>query len=172
MARSGASIACARSPASLCVVGEPTDNRKQLVFTAFDLLKGRGAELAKAGMDANENPVRWDLSPDGTRIAVCSSPQGPIRVLALDGRPTLEIRVKGWSNTRSLGWAADGNALLVGDLMQGTAALLHVDLRGNARVLWQQQGSRGLSGRPSPDGRSLAIEDRSVGVNMWMMENF
>ena len=109
MARPDVSIACARSPASLCVVGEPAENRKQLVFTAFDVLKGRGAELAKADIDPKESsralgPVsRWQSHSD------LSSPQGPIRVLALDGRPTLEIRVKGWSNTRSLRWAADGN---------------------------------------------------------------
>jgi hypothetical protein len=172
MARSDVSIACTRSPASLCVVGELAEGRKQLIFTAFDVLKGRGAALAKTEIDPIESFVRWDLSPDGHRIAISLSPAGPIRVLALDGRPPLEIRVKGWRNTRSLRWAADGNSLLVGDLVQGTAALLLVDLQGNAHALWQQPGSRGLSGLPSPDGRSLAIEDWSVNVNMWMMENF
>ncbi len=171
MARPNARIACARSPADVCVIGEPTESREQVVITAFDPVHGRGAELAR--FDAGPNgDSHWDLSPDGALIGFCSSPAGPIRVLSLRGQPTREIRVKGWSNLRSLGWAANGSALLVGDLVQGTAALLRVDFRGNAQVLWQQHGSRGLTGRPSPDGRYLAIDDWAVSVNLWMMQNF
>jgi len=64
---------------------------------------------------------------------------------------------------------------------------LHVDLRGNSHVLWQQKGSiapwnvplvHRLGGPsaswavPSPDGRHLAIYNWTLSANMWMIENF
>ena len=60
---------CAKSPATLCAIAERSADRKQLVFTAFDPVKGRGRELAEWKTDAMAD-YQWDLSPDGTRIAV------------------------------------------------------------------------------------------------------
>jgi hypothetical protein len=46
--------------------------------------------------------------------------------------------------------------------------LLYVDLKGNARVLWQQQGGWGrIWGAPSPDGRYLAIGAEVNNSNVW-----
>ena len=58
------------------------------------------------------------------------------------------------------------------------SALLHVDLQGNACVLWERK--EGVEPWfafapwtvPSPDGRHLAIYDWSLGASVWMMENF
>ncbi len=173
-ARPDSWVGCARSPASLCVLGEPTENGKQIVFTAFDPVKGRGAELMKIDTDPKNGYTGsvGFLSPDGTRIAVCLSPEGAIHILSLRGQPEQEIRVKGWSNIRSLRWAADGKGLFVGSGSSGTAVLLHVDLQGNAQVLWQQPGSHWLAGVASPDGLYLAIAASGTGSNMWMMEDF
>src|SRR4029077_11951271 len=58
---------CSRSPATLCAIAERSADRKQLVFSAFDPVKGRGRELAKSNTDATAD-YHWDLSPDGARI--------------------------------------------------------------------------------------------------------
>jgi hypothetical protein len=42
---------CARSPAELCAIAERTSDGKQLVFTGFDPVKGRGSELTRFDID-------------------------------------------------------------------------------------------------------------------------
>jgi hypothetical protein len=58
---------------------------------------------------------------------------------------------------------------------------LYVDLRGNARLVREQNGginptmSAGFFGRwgvPSPDGRHLAMLGWTRNSNVWMMEGF
>jgi Tol biopolymer transport system component len=174
-ARKDAWLGCARSPSRLCVVGEPTEDRKQAVFSSFDPVKGRGAELIRTDMDPQKRNFgsAGFLSPDGTRIAFFSySPGDPIQIHSLQGQPTQEVRVKGWKDVGSLRWAADGKGFFVGTVSAGTAFLLHVDLQGNATVFWQQPGAHWLAGVESPDGRHLAIVGANTSTNMWMMENF
>src|SRR5262249_34500695 len=46
---------CARSPATLCVLGERSADRKQLAFVAFDPVGGKGRELMRINTDPNAN---------------------------------------------------------------------------------------------------------------------
>ncbi len=178
---------CARAPATLCVMAEQTLDFKRLVFTSFDVLKGRGSELARFDTDPTHYfDYGWDLSPDGTRIAILKNSEGRVHILPLDGQPPQEIVVRGWNNLQSVNWAADGKGLFASSATQAGSSLLHVDLKGNARVVWQQKGSFAWSlpfndllggvsapgALPSPDGRHLAIYDWKLSANMWMMENF
>lgn len=163
---------CAKSPSHLCVVAEPTEDGKQMIFVALDPLKGRGAELTRFDLDPNKHPWAFDLSPDGARIAAIRSPAGPIYILSLRGLATQEINIKGWNNLKSLNWTADGKGLFVStdnDVPSG-AALLHVDLHGNANVLWTQFFTIDIA--PSPDGRLLAFSGTAMDTNIWTIENF
>ena len=60
---------CSRPPASLSAIAERTADGQQLVLTAFDPIKGRGSELIRVRTDPAA-AYKWDLSPDGTRIAI------------------------------------------------------------------------------------------------------
>ncbi len=71
-----------------------------------------------------------------------------------------------------MSWAADGRGLFVSNGPQGRAVLLHVDLQGNAQVLWKYFGDDGGSATASPDGRHLAMLDSATEANIWMMEDF
>ena len=169
------------------MIAEWTADNRQLVFTGFDPVKGRGQELAR--FDTNPTPDAdyvWDLSPDGTRIAILKQSEGRIHVLDLGSQSGNEIAVKGWSTFQSVNWAADGKGLFVASLGEAGSVLLHTDLRGNAHSLWEQQGNNtpwtnivqplgGPSfpwGVSSPDDRHLAIYNWTFSGNMWMMENF
>jgi len=180
--------ACARFPASLCAVAELSPDRTQLIFTAFEPLRGRGRELTRFPFDPIQTPgYVWDLSPDGTRIAILNS-EGRIHIIPLGSRASQEIVVKGWGSLQSLNWAADSKGLYASSATKGGSALLHVDLQGNANILWEQQGSAtpwngpsvpGWLGPPSaawavpsPDGRHVAVYDWKMSANMWMIENF
>lgn len=187
------SPACARPPSKLCAIAERTPDRRQLIFTAFDPVKGRGAELirfdtdAKAELGRDSQQYVWDLSPDGTRIAILKYSEAQIQVLSLSGKARQEISVGGWNSLQSVNWATDGKGFFVSSATKTGSALLHVDLGGTAHILWEQKGSiapwngpftQWLGGPtapwavPSPDGRHLAIYSWSLNANMWMMENF
>jgi Tol biopolymer transport system component len=165
-------ISCARAPSNLCVVAEPTEERKRLIVTAFDPVKGRGAELLR--LDLNPPDEGWflDLSNDGTHIAAITSPKGPIHILSLRGQPPSIIRAERLNTIQALSWAANEKGLYVANGVHEESVLLYVDLEGNARTLWQNHGNNPAIGVPSPDGRHLAILGSTMNSNMWMMENF
>jgi len=162
---------CSKLPANLCAIFEEDYDHKRVTLTAFDPLKGRGAEIAHIDSDP-KNFYNLDLSPDGTRLAYATSHDGPIHILSLRGEPPQEIRVRGWGNFEDIEWAG-AKALLISSGMQGGYAVLHVDMQGKAHVLWQQQGGfASYVGKLSPDGRHLAFNGNSTNTNIWMMENF
>ncbi|MFZ0797352.1 MAG: protein kinase [Terriglobales bacterium] len=163
-------IFCARPPSDLCAIGELSGDRKQVVVTAFDPLKGRGHELTRFGVDPNEDRWFMDLSPDGTRLAAIRSPAGPIFILSLRGKATEQMQPQGWTDLRSLNWTSDGKGLLVGVNQKGYGTLLHSDLQGRATVLWEH--SVNIPAPESPDGRHLWIPNNAVDQNFWMLENF
>ena len=165
---------CARSPANLCVIFEPSQDLRQLIFTAFDLMKGRGRVLRTVEMDPSHPYDKVALSPDGSMFAISrmGEPEIHIRLLPLSGGSDREITVKGWPNITGLDLSPDGKGLYVGSVSPRESTVLYVDLKGNARVLWQYQGSNAIWGAPSPDGRYLAIGVEVTTSNVWMVEGF
>jgi serine/threonine protein kinase/Tol biopolymer transport system component len=183
-----AGVRCAQAPSGLCVLAERSTHGTELIFTSFDPLKGRGQELARFDIDRGINVTyRWDLSPDGTRMAILKYSDGAIHILRIRGQSSQKIDVKGWNNLQSVSWDANGKSLFASSLTPRSAVLLRVSLQGKANVLWEQKVSV-AAGRPwsdeplggpsapwvvpSPDGRHLAIYSWSFNANMWMMENF
>jgi serine/threonine protein kinase len=162
---------CARSPSTLCAFAERSADRKQIIFRAFDPVKGRGRELAKSNTDPTTG-YHWDLSPDGTRIALLKHREGRVQILSLNGRAPQEITAKGWTVLSSVVWTADGKGLFVSSYSQRGADMLHMDLKGNLRLLWEHPGGIEIYGVPSPDGRHLAMRGWNVESNVWLMENF
>jgi eukaryotic-like serine/threonine-protein kinase len=163
---------CAKSPSNLCLIVEPSDDSKQMVFSAFDPLKGRGAKIATFDLDPALHFWAFDLSPDGTRIAALRNPAGPIYILSTRSHEVEELRLRGWNNLKSLNWTANGKGLFISadnDVSSG-ASLLHVDLLGKVNVLWTDFFT--VSSAPSPDGRQLAFSGTAVDANIWMIENF
>jgi eukaryotic-like serine/threonine-protein kinase len=162
---------CARSPATLCAIAEQSQDREQVIFTAFDPVKGRGRELVRFHIGANTD-YSWDLSPDGDRIAILRLSEDRLHVLSLSSHMTQEVAVKGWNFGQALDWATDGKGLFVSSPTEKGSALLHVDLQGDANVLWEQNGHVDTWGVPSPDGRHLAIYGFVRNSNIWLIDNF
>jgi Tol biopolymer transport system component len=162
---------CSKPPSNLCAIFEEDIEHKQVTLTAFDPFGGRGRELARIDSDPRKY-YNLDLSPDGTRIAYATNHEGPVHILFLRGEPSREIRISGWANLQDIEWAG-AKALLISNGVKGGEVLLHVDMQGNARLLWEQQGGfAGFIGKVSPDGRHLAFNAQSTNSNVWMMENF
>ena len=168
---------CSKAPSSLCVVGEYSSDRKQLIFTAFDAIKGRGRELLRFDVDP-AGRHSWDVSHDGTRIAVLNPPEGGIHILHLDGRSAQQITVKNLMLGDALVWSANDSGFYVDPTTAQGTAVTYLDLNGNARQIWEVRGSRNARANqapwaiPSPDGRHLAINGSLLSSNLWMVENF
>jgi len=149
-------VRCARSPSSLCAIGQQTPDNRQLIFTAFDPVKGIGGELIRFDVDDPNDSYGFALSPDGTHIAVVQFQTGSFYILSLKGEATREFTVKNWNNGGD--WAADGKGLFVSRATERGSALVYVDLRGNIHVVWDVEGDfEGSVGLSSPDGRRLIL---------------
>lgn len=174
--RKGLNAECARTPGSLCVILEESQDEKHLVITAFDPLTGRGKVLRTVEKDPSAHSFGSAISPDGSSFAVARSyqPEIQIRLLSLSGGSDREITVKGWPNLcwMGLAWSINGKGVYAGSTSAQNDTLLYVDLQGNARVLWQQKGAGEIWGIPSPDGRYLAIVGSLYNSNVWMLEGF
>jgi serine/threonine protein kinase len=169
--RGSTNFHCARAPASLCVIEEQTE--KQLVFTSFDPLKGRGREVARIERNPTSVP-QWDLSPDGSRIAVgiYDASEGRIRIIPVAGGPASDIVVEGWAGIEYVDWSPDAKALYASSRSTTGTALLRVDFQGRAQRLWAERTQYPFPGTPSPDGRHLLLAHWTSEGNVWMIEGF
>lgn len=166
---------CSRSPATLCAIAERTADGQHLIFTAFDPIKGRGSELTRFRIDPAA-AYKWDLSPDGTRLAILQRADHGIQILPLNGDAPYRIAVRGWRSLETLDWDAHGTGLFTSGATQGNSVLLYIDLKGNSFTLWkqpgEQEGGTDVYAIPSPDSRHLAVYGWTSNSNMWMMEKF
>jgi len=162
---------CARAPSTLCMIMEVSVDLRELIFTSFDPVRGRGRELFRVpsehGADFNSA-----LSPDGSRVAIVMYLGKSIQLWSITGRHERDINPKGWSKLGGVDWDLDGKALFVSSISPTGASLLRVDLAGNVQVLWTQKGSTGTWGLSSPDGHYLALGRLISDRNVWMAENF
>ena len=161
-------VSCAAASNGLCAYSK--EEKNELVFTSFDPQLKQRHELGRFTMDPIGYYV-WKLSPDANRIAILQVTTGNIFLLNLRTKALQHIIVKHWNNLVTMDWAADGKGLFMSSL-QPSCVLLHVDLHGNAQVLWEPHGEEEVRAIPSPDGKHVAMPLNSHNVNVWMMENF
>jgi serine/threonine protein kinase/Tol biopolymer transport system component len=174
----GSGFSCARAPSTLCAVGEPSTDRKQVIVSAFNPDTGlRGGELLRydryPNPNENDGPLAFALSPDGQWLSTSPAPAGPLRLLSLRGEPTRVLPVKGlklWAQTAA--WTPDGKGLIVTNFGVEQAVVLHLDLQANVQVLWKCESAQTCFGIPSPDGHHLGIYQIRLTSNIWMLENF
>jgi hypothetical protein len=162
---------CARSPSTLCAFAEQTPDRKQLVFTAFDPVRGKGQELTRFASDPNAD-YNWSVSPDGTRVGIVKIGGNHVYVLSLDGSVMRDVTVTGWSGLNTFDWSPNGKGFFTSNATGSGATLLFVELSGKSHSLLQQKSSSLTWSVPSPDGRYLAVLGQEFSGNMWMIEDF
>src|SRR5688572_26210534 len=85
---------CSVAPAMLCAIAERHDNGEHVIFSALNPIGGRGRELARVDGDDFAD-LRWDLSPDGTRIAVADAKGAHVRIVMIGGPAAERISVSG-----------------------------------------------------------------------------
>ena len=160
-------VQCANSPLNFCLYSVAKGDDMETF--RFDV------KNSKSSYPSQVDPVcNWSLSPDGSqRALVCPSLKEAIRFRSTLTGKMRDVRVTGRNELDSITWAADGKSLLVaGKTPEGGSALLRITLDGKASVLLRSTTTEILGAIPSPDGRSLAIAEKSVYNNVWQVENF
>jgi serine/threonine protein kinase/dipeptidyl aminopeptidase/acylaminoacyl peptidase len=170
-------FSCSDKTANLCVFGQPTAEKSELVVVAFDPLGGPGKELLQIPLENGSNAdigfdYWWQLSPDGSKIGIVKKHGNQISLVPLSGGPTRTITTKGYSDLMEFYWAIDSQSMFVSTVAPGGIGLLHVSLGGEAQPIWHRPQSTHTWGFPSPDGRHLAIMDANSESNVWMISNF
>lgn len=92
---------CARPPSGMCAVFERTQDRKEIIITSFDPLKGLGALITRIAVDPNMENWSAYFSPDGTRIALMPQVSSRIKIFTIRGELIKEIQVKGLAGLTS-----------------------------------------------------------------------
>lgn len=164
------SFRCPAHAGSSCVIAELSG--KSIVFTAFDPMQGRKKELIRVSRDADIRS--WDLSPDGSRIAlpVFDFKAGDVRILPLAGGAPRTVSAMPWTQLHGIAWAADGKGLFLASNSSRGAWIVHMDLTGNPKLLLRQPGLDVYSLAPSPDGHFLAFGDLQSNFNAWTITAF
>lgn len=160
---------CALDAGKRCVL---RTTMRGAYYTYYDLdpIRGKGRELARISWTPSILGD-WDISPDGTHIAVPihNSRVAQIRVVSLEPKPNQpqerDVILEGLSDLRGLVWAAGGNGWFVSvDTTVGNR-LLYVYPDGRFDPLGDIQGWA----VPSPDGWHVAFLDRIVATNAWLI---
>ena len=165
-------VGCPVRAANTCVMGELSADHKQLIFKVLDPIGGRGAELTRIE-DEHADELQWDLCPTEPQVLLHVPFTNELRLFSLMEKRSRVLNVKGPIHLRSVTWAADGGGFFATNILPNEAQLIHVDLQGNAHVLWTAEGNNTfLAGKESPDRRHVAIQKGVGNSNLWMAENF
>ena len=161
---------CARSPSNLCLFN--TLEGSTFRFFSFNPEVGTTQEFA--AIRVKEEPWGWNLSPDGSHLAlILSLHERKVTFMSVEDKSTHEVELDPWP-PRSLDWAADSKSVFVASQSaNGAPVILGVEPSGNHRVLLQgDSATQYWWVVPSPDGRYGALEAVTGENNVWMIENF
>jgi len=156
-----------------CVLSEQEGT--SLAFYSLDPLRGKGEQLGKLEV-ARDGLNSWNISPDGSRLALVDSHKyhERVEVLTLNDHVWHELSPEpGWGNLQYISWAADGRGFFVTSWLPESYNLLHVALDGKVKPLLRN-GHRQWMFSPlaSPDGKYLAFQAQTWDSNVWMLEKF
>lgn len=168
-----ADIRCAAAASHFCIVGR--NQKDDLVFYELDPLKGQGSELVRTTVGAPGDWMSWDLSADGTHIAVTGSVglRNKIRLVDLKQHTQRDLMLPPEVGFGSIGWSSDGRALY-GAGQRGVSEyfILWLDLSGKSKVIVSKGLPYYFAVVPSPDGRFLAYTQQTAESNASLLENF
>ena len=166
-------IQCLPGADAECLAGHIDEDEYEYVFTSFDVQTGNGREVLRISHRAPF--TKWNLSPDGSTLAVVHTDDDTIRLISLSSGQERALKVQGWTVFEFVYWAGDGQRLFVnsGIAHSGNMAdLLSVDLEGNVSILRHAANQWHVRPVTSPDGKYVAFSSMPFHGNAWLMTEF
>ena len=167
-------LRCPTRPGRPCLIGRVHD--QDLVFYELDPMKGQGQELARTVVGKPGSWMVWNLSQDGTQIALSSSEklEDHMRIIDLKNHSQRDLPVP--VTVEGICWSFDGRGLYItGQTPRAPTEfmLIWLDLAGNSKVLLNK-GYRPwfISPAASPDGRTLVYSQQFFDANDFLLEHF
>jgi Tol biopolymer transport system component len=162
---------CPLKSGSPCVLSEREGNQE--IFHSLDPVRGKGPQLGKIEVSEDEG---WALSPDGSRVALVDEIRyrGRVELLNLPDGTWHELSVEPeWGLLQSIAWAVDGKGFFATVWRPDSINLVYITPFGKVNPLLRNGHRQWMvSPVPSPDGKYLAFQARTVDSNVWMLENF
>jgi Tol biopolymer transport system component len=154
----------------MCALAEEGDGK--IAFTSFDPVKGRKSEVWKT--DAQAIDTDWDLSPDGTRLAVSTYDYAAadVQIVSLAGGATQKFSASPWTQLDAIAWAADGKSLFLASFSSRGTAILHEDFSTGPKQIFKDPSLDIFVLSPSPDGHTLAFGPTVWNSNAWTIAPF
>jgi Tol biopolymer transport system component/DNA-binding winged helix-turn-helix (wHTH) protein len=146
-----------------------------MVFYTIDPVRGKGPRLGEIDSFPWYAHSSWDVSPDGSQIAVVSGAfEDRIKILTSRTRTWRELAVnQSMGNFQSIAWEADGQGFFVTAESLSSFNIVHVALSGKADLVLNNAHRQWMFGPvPSPDGKHLAFQAQTWDNNVWLLENF
>jgi serine/threonine protein kinase len=160
-----ASVHCAVSGTRACILSEEIG--KQTVFSLIDPIRGRMGEVSK--VNAVNLNWHWNLSPDGSKIAMVENMSDDVKILDLRSRQIQVIHPKPrQEGLQYVDWSVDGKACY----LSGEGRLLRMDADGNTQLLLPIFNTWVGGLMTSPDGEHLAYTRMVEESNITLLENF
>ena len=116
-----ADVHCPRRRNSSCIWSEKKE--KELIFYELDPLRGKGRTIGSLRYG-------WDISPDGSLIAVVSSIGRYVQTIEVGTGKTRDVTVPADWLLELVGWSADGTSVFVTVYTPKSFGLGQVDLAG------------------------------------------
>jgi Tol biopolymer transport system component len=161
---------CSLGTEGRCVL-RTTRSGEYRTYYDLDPVRGKGRQLAQVKWSV-EVLGDWDVSPDGTEVAIPSddSHGARIRIVPLEPKPNepkeRDLTLPGLTDLHGLVWSADGSGWFASFNTTVGNRMLYVHRDGRADPLGDIQGWA----VPSPDGRRVAFLNRIIETNAWLME--
>jgi eukaryotic-like serine/threonine-protein kinase len=157
---------CAVQSGGCCVLR--TTANGQFIFHELDPVRGEGRELARTAWSPTLTGD-WDLSPDGSEIAIPNHDphEARIRVIALRGHTESTITLNGPKYLSAIAWSPDGQGWYVSARAGSEMSLLYANLHGQTWELLKS--ARPSFVVPSPDGRHVVFPQDIASSNVWLV---
>jgi eukaryotic-like serine/threonine-protein kinase len=167
------SFSCPSKAKTSCVLAQPEGN--DLVFYNLDPMHGKGDLLGRIELETKNRFYGWQVSPDGTQLAVVGAPHSGVEVMSLRGQPAWhQIAVNPpQGEFQSVAWAADARGFFVTTWTPDSFNLIYAELSGRPHPLLTNPHAQWMSvPLPSPDGKYLAFQAQTSEGNVYLLQNF
>jgi hypothetical protein len=165
---------CARAPSDLCLYD--LRSATQVSFFRFDPMTGKSVELRHLNIrDESSYAYNWSLSPDGKILATGKGKilqrEPSITFTSVEDGSKRTVTAQAWAGINSIDFAADARSVWASAYTNtGKWALLHIDLQGRTRTMFEDSQMAIGWAIPAPDGKHLAFWKARGTSNVWMLE--